>query len=295
MEILILEPLLNCMHLQWPVHPYWYTGTVWVAIQTQYGQCNLFVWYRTVPILSRICMLLLSLLGKMPVPGKGPNPLSFPCSISSQLHQWPGGDLHAGPSCTIPTGVFPADISLGVPGSAARAVLLLVPWRTATVRRRGKQKTKFEMAILLQCREVTLCDCRVCVLSWHLFKRMTCGVGESRNTTSSESNSGSEQQQRAEAFSSRAALELGHSKCSKGKTELAKALSGSTCGKLAAGCILEVYGSFSLKRGKISHMSKAPQEVCTYDLQNTWYVDPSTCTPQNYLQMLFLTAHPLMP
>lgn len=162
------------------------------------------------------------------------------------------------------------------------------------MRRKWKQKTKFEMAILLRCSEVNLCDCRMCVLSWSLFKRMTCSLGENRNTTSSESNSGSEQQQRDETLSLTADLEFGHSKCSKGKTELAKALSGSTCGKLAAGCILEVYGSFSLKRGKISHISKGPQEVCTYVLQNTWYVDFSTCTPQNYLQMLFLTAHPLM-
>ena len=131
------------------------------------------------------------------------------------------------------------------------------------MRRRGREKTKFEMAILLQGREVTLHDCRMCVLTQFLFKRMTCDVGESRNTTFSDSSSGSEQQQRAETLSSIAALGLDQSKSSRGKTELGEVPSGSTCGKLAAGTYFG--SSFSLKRGKISHISKGPQEVCTYE------------------------------
>lgn len=188
-----------------------------------------FVQYRTVPRLRRICLLLLSLLGKMPIFGRGPNPFSLPCSISAQLQQWPEGKLCAKPSCTIPTDVFPADMSLGGP------LLLLLSWGTVTVRRRGKEKTKFEMAILLQGRKLPLHDCRMCVLTQFLFKGMICDLGESRNTTFSESSSGSEQQQRAETLCSTAALGLGHSKSSWEKTELAKLPSGSRSGKLAAG------------------------------------------------------------
>lgn len=97
---------------------------------------------------------------------------------SSHLQQWPGGKLHAGLSCNISTGMFPADMFLGGPGRAARAVLLLESWGTVTVRKRGKEETKFETAALFWGREVTLYDCRMYVLTHFLFKRMICDAGE---------------------------------------------------------------------------------------------------------------------
>lgn len=131
--------------------------------------------------------------------------------------------------------MFPADMSLEMPGSIVRGSPTAGVTRDYNSEEEGEGKVKICDSHLLQGREATLHDCRMCTLTQLLFKRMFCDVGKSRNTTFSESCSGSEQQRRVETLSSVEALGLGHSKSSRGKTELDKVPSGSTCGKSAAG------------------------------------------------------------
>lgn len=127
-------------------------------------------------------------------------------------------------------GVFPEDMSLGGPGSAALGCPVIDVRRDYQSEEKRERKDK----ILLQGGEFTLHDCRMCALTEFLFKRVICHVVENRNTTFSESSGGSEEQ-KAETLSSMPDLGLGHSKSSRGRTRLVKVPSGSTQGKTTTG------------------------------------------------------------
>lgn len=190
MEIFILKSLWNCTCLQWP------------CILHGMQALSKLPYRLLMASVSHLCHTEQDRIHTEQNPGccwvswKDDNiwertkPPSSPSS--SHVQQWPGEKLHAGPSCTISTGVLPADVFLGEPGRAARAVLLLESWGTVTARKRGKEKTKCEMAIFLWGMAVILCDCRMCVLTHFLFQRTICDVGESRNVTFSENGHGSE-------------------------------------------------------------------------------------------------------
>lgn len=60
--------------------------------------------------------------------GKVLIPFSLPCSNSSWLQQWWGGELHDRLSGTIPTDMFPSGLTLERPRSIVMAIPLLVTW-----------------------------------------------------------------------------------------------------------------------------------------------------------------------
>lgn len=160
---------------------------------------------------------MLSLLGKVPISRKGPNPFCFPCSIMSVT----AVDRRRAACWTFLYHSYRNVPCWHVLGRAWRCTYgCFVPgvMRNCNSEQDREGKDKIWDGLSTWGQGIY----PVCWFGFSLRKWFV--MLGSRNTTFSESNSGSEQQNKTETSSSAEALGLGRNKSCGGKTELAKVL-----------------------------------------------------------------------